>query len=123
VALHNIVHPRAVTEFVYRYSTPEVAHVFISFQLDGKIPRSEEVGGLIAAAHDQDLHALDISNDEMSKSHGRYMIGGRRDVENERMFRFRERSCGAISSVPTDMTHHRVPRASRSAAKLLNRPQ
>ena len=30
----------------------------------------------------------DISDDEMAKSHTRYMIGGAQRVENERLFRF-----------------------------------
>ena len=30
----------------------------------------------------------DISDDEMAKSHTRYLIGGASDVPNERLFRF-----------------------------------
>jgi hypothetical protein len=90
IRLHSIVHPRAVTEFVYRYRSLDIAHVFISFQLEGKLPRAEEVSDVIKTCAQDDLHALDISNDELAKSHARYMIGGRQDVENERVFRFRE---------------------------------
>lgn len=89
IRLHSIVHPRAVTEFVYRYRSLDVAHVFISFQLEGKLPREEEVTEVIKVCAQDDLHALDISNNELAKSHARYMIGGRQDVENERVFRFR----------------------------------
>ena len=34
------------------------------------------------------MKAYDISDDEMAKSHGRYMIGGAQRVKNERLFRF-----------------------------------
>ena len=34
------------------------------------------------------MKGYDISDDEMAKSHGRYMIGGAQKVENERLFRF-----------------------------------
>lgn len=94
VQLHSIVHPRAVTEFVYRYRTPEIAHVFISFRLDGKLPRSAEVEAVLDACNSSGLTAIDISDDELSKSHARYMIGGRANVRHERTFRFRENSPG-----------------------------
>jgi threonine dehydratase len=34
------------------------------------------------------MHGLDISDNEMAKSHARYLVGGRSIVENERLFRF-----------------------------------
>jgi threonine dehydratase len=34
------------------------------------------------------MKGFDISNDELAKSHARYMVGGRSHVENERIFRF-----------------------------------
>jgi len=34
------------------------------------------------------MKGYDISDDEMAKSHSRYMIGGAQRVENERLFRF-----------------------------------
>ena len=42
------------------------------------------------------MTGYDISDDEMAKSHARYMIGGASDVPNERIFRF-----GARSQVPS----------------------
>jgi hypothetical protein len=35
-----------------------------------------------------DMQGFDISDDEMAKSHVRYMIGGCQRVDNERVFRF-----------------------------------
>lgn len=34
------------------------------------------------------MEPRDISDNEMAKSHARYLIGGRKKVENERVFRF-----------------------------------
>jgi len=36
------------------------------------------------------MNGHDISDDEMAKSHARYLIGGASDVSNERIFRFGE---------------------------------
>ena len=84
-----MIHPRATTEFVYRYHNPERAQIFLSFQLQ-TTSRAKEVSELIAALGRLDMKAVDISDDEMAKSHARYMVGGRSEVPNERMFRFGE---------------------------------
>ena len=34
------------------------------------------------------MTAIDASEDEMAKSHGKYLLGGTRVVEQERLFRF-----------------------------------
>lgn len=34
------------------------------------------------------MKGFDISDNEMAKSHARYMIGGANNIENERVFRF-----------------------------------
>ncbi|KAI0744040.1 threonine ammonia-lyase [Daedaleopsis nitida] len=86
-ALHDMIHPRATTEFVYRYHHPERAQIFLSFQLE-TTSRTKEVSDLIAALGRLDMKAVDISDDELAKSHARYMIGGCTEVPNERMFRF-----------------------------------
>lgn len=87
IKLHNIIHPRATTEFIYRYSNPERAHIFISFKLETNL-REKEVGDVLAALDKQDMKGFDISDDEMAKTHARYMIGGCQNVPNERLFRF-----------------------------------
>ena len=92
-ALHTIIHPRAVTEFIYRYNSPSRAHVFLSFNLETH-SRAKEVANVLSALEQQDMKAYDISDNEMAKSHARYMIGGASGVANERLFRFRESSLG-----------------------------
>lgn len=42
------------------------------------------------------MYASDISDNELAKSHARYMIGGSQEVPNERVFRF-GRSCYSTS--------------------------
>jgi threonine dehydratase len=86
-ALHTVIHPRAVTEFIYRYNAPDRAQVFLSFQLE-TTSRAKEVADVLAELERGGMKGHDISDDEMAKSHARYMIGGASDVPNERIFRF-----------------------------------
>ena len=85
IELHSLVHPRATTEFIYRYSDPERAQIFLSFQL-ATANREKEVADLLAELEKHDMKGYDISDDELAKSHARYMIGGRVNVPNERLF-------------------------------------
>ncbi|KAL0956577.1 hypothetical protein HGRIS_002715 [Hohenbuehelia grisea] len=87
ITLHSIIHPRAVTEFIYRYNQPDTAHVFLSFKVD-TLSRSTEVAGILQALETEGMKGFDVSDNEMAKSHGRYMIGGCQAVPNERLFRF-----------------------------------
>ncbi|KZT10812.1 threonine dehydratase I [Laetiporus sulphureus 93-53] len=87
IKLHSVIHPRATTEFIYRYSNPQRAQIFLSFKLETK-SRASEVADVLAALERQDMKGFDISDDEMAKTHARYMIGGCQNVPNERLFRF-----------------------------------
>ncbi|KAI0029980.1 tryptophan synthase beta subunit-like PLP-dependent enzyme [Vararia minispora EC-137] len=86
-ALHTCIHPRQVTEFIYRYNTPERATVFVSFQLE-TTDRVKEVKTVIDALVAGGMTPHDMSGDELAKTHARYMVGGASDVPNERVFRF-----------------------------------
>ncbi|GAA5871559.1 hypothetical protein JCM16303_000792 [Sporobolomyces ruberrimus] len=110
LALHSIIHPRAVTEFVYRYSSSRRAFIFLSFYLSSpslslptnstpitgtstpllspQAARVEELSSLLSQLSKKGMKALDISENELAKSHARYLVGGKQKVENERMFRF-----------------------------------
>jgi threonine dehydratase len=61
--------------------------VFLSFKLE-TANREEEVGAVLSQLRELDMRGFDISDDELAKSHARYMIGGRINVPNERIFRF-----------------------------------
>lgn len=43
---------------------------------------------MLRTLQEQGMKGYDISDDEMSKSHARYMIGGCQVVSDERVFRF-----------------------------------
>lgn len=75
------------TEFIYRYNNPERADIFLSFKLETTF-REKEVSEVLAQLEKQDMKGHDISDDELAKSHARYMVGGCSNVPNERVFRF-----------------------------------
>jgi len=88
ITLHSTIFPRAVSEFVYRYTVAgDRAHVLLSF-MTGSESRDKEVADVLAALEKQDMKGVDISDNELAKSHARYMIGGSPVVPNERIFRF-----------------------------------
>lgn len=88
IALHNTIYPRAVTEFAYRYEGPTRAHIYMSFIAENALDRVAEVKALIEQLAGMGMRAIDISDNEMAKSHARYLIGGRQRVLDERVFRF-----------------------------------
>ncbi|KIL66233.1 hypothetical protein M378DRAFT_186056 [Amanita muscaria Koide BX008] len=88
IALHSTIYPRAVSEFIYRYTVAgDRAHVLLSFQTKTD-SRDKEVAEVLAALEKNDMKGSDISDNEFAKSHARYMIGGSPVVPNERVFRF-----------------------------------
>jgi len=85
--LHSIIHPRAVTEFIYRYDDPMKALVFLSFHLNTH-DRKTELEEVLTQLEKADFPAVNISDNELAKTHARFMIGGRQVVRDERVFRF-----------------------------------
>ena len=80
-----------MSEFVYRYNGTERAHIVISFILDTQTPqndRESEINSVLAALKARDMHAEDISGNELAKSHVRYLVGGKVAVPDERLFSF-----------------------------------
>jgi len=77
--------PRNVTEFNYRISDDERAHVFVGLTTHGKGESAR-----IAANFDrQGFKALDLTHDELAKEHIRHMVGGRSALaRDERLLRF-----------------------------------
>jgi len=95
--LYDQIYPRNVTEFVYRYSGPDRASIFLAFELDTPGDESE-VDQLVSQLGSAGFEALNISDNEMAKSHARYLVGGRGPaVGEERLlsFEFPERK-GAL---------------------------
>ncbi|CAO3639660.1 unnamed protein product [Cunninghamella blakesleeana] len=78
--------PRNVTEFSYRYSDPEKAHVYISFKVK---QLKHEVQEVLTKWKENNMEGWDVSDNELAKTHARYMIGGKStSIINERVFRF-----------------------------------
>lgn len=87
--LIKAVVPRAVTEFSYRISQDVYEHgrasVYMSFSVKDRDAELETVQG---ALRERDFEYIDISDNELAKSHARYMVGGKMRVPNERILSF-----------------------------------
>jgi threonine dehydratase len=75
-----------ITEFNYRYADDEQAHVFAGLRLtDGFAEKNK----LIAKLRDKGYQVVDLTDNEMAKSHIRHMVGGHTPcLLNERLYRF-----------------------------------
>jgi threonine dehydratase len=77
---------RSVTEFNYRYESPQEAHIFVSFGLSQGHPEKDMVVRDLRGAG---FAVTDMTDNEMAKLHVRYMVGGRaRGIQNELLYRF-----------------------------------
>ncbi|CAG8470940.1 12622_t:CDS:2 [Racocetra fulgida] len=68
-----------------RYSDPEKAWIYMSFEVDD---REKDLPSVLEKLEANGFYAQDISDNEMAKSHARYLVGGRSKVENEQLYRF-----------------------------------
>lgn len=76
---------RAVTEFSYRIAEARAAHVFVGIQIRGR----DEAEALRQAFELAGMAALDLTDDELAKSHLRHLVGGRsRLAHDELLYRF-----------------------------------
>lgn len=83
--LVKIVIPHAVTEFSYRYAKEESANILIGLSID---TRASELLHLIGRLQQHGMNAVDLSGDELAKTHIRYLVGGRSAVEDELLYMF-----------------------------------
>ncbi|MDX8402141.1 MAG: threonine ammonia-lyase, biosynthetic [Mariprofundaceae bacterium] len=85
LAFCRIIGERNITEFNYRLSSREEAHVFAGIG----IASPEEEAQLAAAFKAAGLPAINLRDNELAKLHIRHMVGGRSPlVENEVVYRF-----------------------------------
>ncbi|HEY9281479.1 MAG TPA: threonine ammonia-lyase, biosynthetic [Eoetvoesiella sp.] len=76
---------RSVTEFNYRISDSQSAHVFVGLQ----IASAADPDKIAASFRKKGFATLDLTGDEMAKTHLRHMVGGRSGLaEHEMLFRF-----------------------------------
>ncbi|MFW6363488.1 MAG: threonine ammonia-lyase, biosynthetic [Spirochaeta sp.] len=64
---------KSVTEFNYRYDDRDSANIFVGIQIDGKDERDE----LIYMLREAEYPVLDLTDNQIAKSHIRHMVGGR----------------------------------------------
>jgi threonine dehydratase len=90
--LIEIIQPRNITEFSYRYSNGEIekdqearASVYISAEVENIVT---EVPHLLEDMAKKGIQGIDLSHNEMAKSHARYMVGGKAHVPHERVLSF-----------------------------------
>ncbi len=76
---------RNITEFNYRYADAAEAHIFAGVGVHNR----DEGVRLAEMLQRHELPCLDLTDDEMAKSHIRYMVGGHApQAENEVLYRF-----------------------------------
>jgi threonine dehydratase len=77
--------PRSVTEFNYRISDEKQAHVFVGLTTSEK----GESKKLARQFEKQGFKTVDLTHDELAKTHIRHMVGGRSALaEGERLYSF-----------------------------------
>jgi len=83
--LCEIIGDRNVTEFSYRISDERKAHVFVGLATTNR----EETKDILRGFSGHRFAAVDLVDDELSKEHIRYLVGGRSQLAlDERLYRF-----------------------------------
>lgn len=100
--LIKAVLPCAVTEFSYRYATKEAGNVLMGIAVDPST-RTSDLSDLISRLATDGVTVTDLSEDELAKSHIRYLVGGRSNVQDEcvYMFEFPERPGALVKFLTT----------------------
>ncbi|MDG2955966.1 threonine ammonia-lyase, biosynthetic [Bisgaard Taxon 10/6] len=81
----QILGQNAVTEFNYRYADERQARIFVGVRITG----AEEKAAILAQLKQGGYDVQDLSDDEIAKTHVRYMIGGRSSSPlKERLYSF-----------------------------------
>ncbi len=83
--LIDLLGTRTITEFNYRYTYTDAAHVFLGLAIVDLAEREK----LIEHLRSEGLSVLDLSSNETAKLHVRHMVGGCSPLtRDERIFRF-----------------------------------
>ncbi|MHB1586152.1 MAG: threonine ammonia-lyase, biosynthetic [Acidiferrobacteraceae bacterium] len=85
-AFCSVIGRHSITEFNYRYSDPEKAHVFVGLQM----PESRDgLRALMRRLHARGYDTVDLTDNEMAKLHTRHLVGGRApNAVHEMLYRF-----------------------------------
>ena len=85
LAFCSILGARSVTEFNYRLSGRDEAHIFVGVQVEDTAEAGTLAATLVAAGYP----TVDLSGDDLAKTHVRHMVGGRAaDAADEVLFSF-----------------------------------
>ncbi|HQZ06413.1 MAG TPA: threonine ammonia-lyase, biosynthetic, partial [Burkholderiaceae bacterium] len=77
--------PRNVTEFSYRISDADRAHVFVGLTTQGKGESTRIAANFVKHG----FEALDLTHDDLAQEHLRHMVGGHSTLaRDERLLRF-----------------------------------
>ena len=81
----ELVGARSVTEFNYRISDTDEAHVFVGLTTADR----RDSGAIAATFIDAGFATIDLTHDELAKEHVRHMVGGHSPLaQDERLYRF-----------------------------------
>lgn len=80
----QLLDQHAITEFNYRYTPADQARIFIGVALSEGLSEKQALLSKLSKSFD----VLDMSDNSIAKTHIRYMVGGRADVDNEVLYRF-----------------------------------
>ena len=81
----EVLGARSVTEFNYRISDAQIAHVFVGLAVADR----GESAAIAERFTAHGFEAVDLTDDELSKEHVRHMVGGRSPLaRDERLYRF-----------------------------------
>ncbi|MBA3477258.1 MAG: threonine ammonia-lyase, biosynthetic, partial [Lautropia sp.] len=100
----ELVGPRNVTEFNYRIADKNDAHVFVGMQ----ITSFGEAASMARAFEGAGFRTLDLTADELAKSHLRHLVGGHSELARDEAiyrFEFPERP-GALMKFLASMSHN-----------------
>ncbi|CAL00745.1 threonine dehydratase, mitochondrial [Aspergillus awamori] len=85
--LVEVVLPHAVTAFSYRYARESSADVLMGISLSAATGR-DDLAKIISQLVRGGMDTKDLSDDELAKRHLRFLVGGRSEVADERLFMF-----------------------------------
>lgn len=103
----HLISNYAVTEFNYRYSDSEKACIFVGVRIKGENEKQHIIHQLQQDGYD----VVDMSDDDVAKTHIRYMIGGRaktQQPEHLYSFEFPEQKNALVKFLETLGTHWNI---------------
>ncbi len=103
----DMIASRNITEFNYRLSSRKQAHIFVGISIQKEEERTAFAAQLDRAGYKN----LDLTDNDLAKTHIRYMVGGHSNiVKNERLFRFWfPETPGALTRfLETTRGHHNI---------------